>query len=83
MSQSKQPQSRKLRRAKRMLEKAERDLKAAERRLANWRRKVADLTFEQKCVEQPPLWREDATEPINNTLQYQQGDAPPCGATTL
>jgi hypothetical protein len=83
MSHSQQPQSRKLRHAKRKLKEAELKLTRAERGVALWRRKVADLTFEQKCIEQPPLWREDATEPINNTLKSQQGDAPLCGATTL
>jgi hypothetical protein len=60
MSQSQQLQSQKLRRAKRKLEEAELKLKRAERGVALWHRKVADLTFEQKCVVQPPLWREDA-----------------------
>jgi hypothetical protein len=83
MPQSHQTPSRKLRRAKRKLAEAELKLKRAERGVAQWRRKVADLTFEQKCVEQPPLWREDAIEPINNTLKSQQGDVPLCGATTL
>jgi hypothetical protein len=83
MSQSQQNQSRKLHCAKRKLQAAELKLKRAERGVVLWRRKVADLTFEQRCIVQPPLWREDAGEPVNNTLNFEQGDVPQCGATTL
>jgi hypothetical protein len=49
-------QSRKLARAKRKLQDAEKKLKRAERSVLSWRRRVADLTFEQRSVEQAVLW---------------------------
>ncbi len=49
-------QSRKLARAKRKLQDAEKKLKRAERSVLSWRRRVADLTFEQRSVEQTVLW---------------------------
>ena len=49
-------QSRKLTRAKRKLQDAEKKLKRAERSVLSWRRKVADLTFERRSVEQTVLW---------------------------
>ncbi|RZU28997.1 hypothetical protein [Edaphobacter modestus] len=52
-------QSKKLARAQRKLKEAELKLKRAERSVELWRRKVADLTFERKCVTQPPLWADN------------------------
>ena len=51
-------QSRKLARAKRKLQDAEKKHKSAERSVLSWRRKVADLTFEQRSVAQVLLWSE-------------------------
>ena len=51
-------QSRKLARAKRKLQDAEKKLKRAERGVLSWRRKVADLSFEQRSVAQVLLWSE-------------------------
>ena len=51
-------QSQKLARAQRKLREAETRLKRAERIVLSWRRKGADLTYEQKCVTQDPLWSE-------------------------
>jgi capsule polysaccharide export protein KpsE/RkpR len=51
-------QSQKLARAQRKLREAETKLKRAERSVLNWRRKVADLAYEKKCVTQDPLWSE-------------------------
>jgi len=49
-------QSRKLARATRKLQDAEKKLKRAERNVLSWRRKVGDLSFEQRSVEQIVLW---------------------------
>jgi hypothetical protein len=38
------------------LQDAEKKLKRAERSVLSWRRKVADLTFERRSVEQTVLW---------------------------
>ena len=58
-------QSRKLARAKRKLQDAEKKLKRAERSVLSWRRKVADLSFEQRSIAQALLW--SATlQPSNN-----------------
>jgi hypothetical protein len=38
------------------LQDAEKKLKRAERSVLSWRRRVADLTFEQRSVEQAVLW---------------------------
>ena len=51
-------QSQKLARAQRKLREAETKLKRVERSVLNWRRKVADLAYEKKCVTQDPLWSE-------------------------
>jgi hypothetical protein len=58
-------QSRKLARAKRKLQDAEKKLKRAERSVLSWRRKVADLSFEQKSIAQVLLWSE-TLQPSNN-----------------
>ena len=58
-------QSRKLARVKRKLQDAEQKLKSAERSVLSWRRKVADLTFEERSVAQVLLWSETA-QPSND-----------------
>lgn len=57
-------QSRKLARAKRKLQDAEKQLRRAERSVINWRRRVADLTFEHQSVEQAVLWADKADQPV-------------------
>jgi predicted dithiol-disulfide oxidoreductase (DUF899 family) len=51
----------KLARARRKLRDAEKKLAHIERTVTHWRRKVADLSFEQRCVNQAPLWSEGDT----------------------
>ena len=58
-------QSRKLARAKRKLQDAEKKLKRAERSVLSWRRKVADLSFEQRSIAKVLLWS-TTLEPSNN-----------------
>jgi hypothetical protein len=58
-------QSRKLARAKRKLQDAEKKLKSAERSVLSWRRKVADLSFEQRSIAQVLLWS-TTLQPSNN-----------------
>ena len=59
--------SRKLARAKRKLQDAEKKLKRAERSVLTWRRKVADLSFEQRSIAQVLLWSETA-QPSNDPV---------------
>ena len=58
-------QSRKLARAKRKLLDAEKQLKRAERSVLSWRRKVADLSFEQRSIAHVLLWS-TTLQPSNN-----------------
>ncbi len=78
MSITQLSKSKRLARSEKKLKEAERVLKRAERSVALWRRKVADLAFEQKCIVQAPLWSEHAPHPNKNL----QGDVPPSGANT-
>ena len=57
----------------RKMHQAENRLRGAERSVAYWRRKVSDLSFEQRCIEQLPLLLVD----LANAPTLNKGDAPP------
>jgi hypothetical protein len=56
LSEDERKQRRRLSQARSKVKEFEAKLRRAELRVAFWRRRVADLQFEQRAVYQPPLW---------------------------
>ena len=56
LSEDERKQRRRLSQAKAKVKHFEAMMERAERRAAFWRRRVADIQFEQKAIVQPPLW---------------------------
>jgi len=58
---------RRLSQAKSKVKQFEAQVRRAELRLAFWRRRVAELQFEQRAVYQPPLW--PVAEPADSNTE--------------
>ncbi len=56
LSDDERKQRRRLSQARSKVKEFESKLRRAELRVAFWRRRVAELQFEQRVVYQPPLW---------------------------
>jgi len=56
LSEDERKQRRRLGQARAKVKHFESMMDRAERRAAFWRRRVADIQFEQKSIVQPPLW---------------------------
>ena len=56
LSDDERKQRRRLSQAKSKVKQFEAKLRRAELRAAFWRRRVAELQFEQRAAYQPPLW---------------------------
>jgi hypothetical protein len=56
ISEDERKQRRRLSQAKSKVKEFEARLRRAELRVAFWRRRVAELQFEQRAAYQPPLW---------------------------
>ena len=61
LSDDEKKQRRRLSRARSKVKQFEAQARRAEQRAAFWRRRVADIQFEQRAAYQPPLW--PAAEP--------------------
>lgn len=56
LSDDEKNQRRRLSRARSKVKQFEAQARRAEQRAAFWRRRVADIQFEQRAAYQPPLW---------------------------
>ena len=56
LSEEERKQRRRLSLAKAKVKQFEAKIQRAELRAAYWRRRVADIQFEQRAIVQPPLW---------------------------
>lgn len=67
LSEDERKQRRRLSQARSKVKEFEAKLRRAELRVAFWRRRVAELQFEQRAAYQPPLW--PVTEPAGTDAE--------------